>query len=139
MEYATSTRYHQDHVICDGLFELEGDMVQNNTPTEREEPVQEATEELKRRDRRPIQLRRRGSRPTRESIRRTHVRGWRCHRGQRGFTVFARGSPTTILPIDTARFAFPNTTRVKPDPILLRNTVSLPERGRLPTSSSEAD
>jgi hypothetical protein len=53
VEYATSTRYHQDHVICDGLSELEGDRVQNNTPTKREE--------LK--NRRPIQLRRRGSRP----------------------------------------------------------------------------
>jgi hypothetical protein len=36
VEYAPSTMYHQDHVICDGLLELEGKRIQNNPhPTEK--------------------------------------------------------------------------------------------------------
>jgi hypothetical protein len=45
VEYATSTRYHQDHVICDVLLELEGNRVQNNTHAEREELNEEIADQ----------------------------------------------------------------------------------------------
>ncbi len=50
VEYASSPRYHQDHVICDGLLELEGNRVQNNTTTERDELNEEIADQYSSKD-----------------------------------------------------------------------------------------
>jgi hypothetical protein len=117
------------------------------------------TRRHKRRNRRPIQLRKRGNKSKRKSIKRANIGGQRCHRDQRGLTILLAGksvtallsidtakfafplagkSVTAFLSVDTAKFAFPNTTRVKPNGRHSLNNVSLSQRRGLPTSSPKA-
>jgi hypothetical protein len=45
VEYATSSRYHQEQVICDGLLELEENRVHNNAPAKREDINEEISDQ----------------------------------------------------------------------------------------------